>query len=67
MKKVCNVTNRYFDETSVRECKNDWVVQHYGVDGKCNVSIWICKKCKFREKPYDNIDGYVCNYGKDKK
>lgn len=63
---LCNVTNKQFNEMSVQRCKHPEVVKTYGVNGKCFVSVWICKKCKHSSRPDPAIDGYKCNYKGEK-
>lgn len=66
MNRLCNVTNKYFDEMSIRRCIHPEVVKTYGVNEKCFVSVWVCKKCKHKQKPIPGIDGYKCIYKGEK-
>lgn len=42
----CDVSGKLFRALSVRECHDEAVIRRYGVGGKCNVSLWVCRKCK---------------------
>lgn len=63
----CMVTNLEFNEFSVNRCNHPAVVASYGKDGICDVSVWICKKCQYAERPVPEIDGYKCNYREESK
>ena len=59
----CAVTGLSFASVSMRECPHEAVRRAYGGGGAVNVSIWVCKRCKYGEK--SKFDGGVkCVYGK---
>ena len=58
----CDVTGWLFSPISVRECHEPHVVKRYGVGGKCKVSVWICKTCKYGRRDIW-CDGWGCAYG----
>lgn len=58
----CDVTGKMFPPISVRECPEPHVIKRYGLGGKCNVSVLICKKCKYGKRD-DLCDGWGCVYG----
>ena len=43
----CDVSGFLFPSVSVRECREQHVVARYGTGGKVNVSVWVCKKCRY--------------------
>ena len=62
----CDVTGKLFPPISVRLCKEPHVVKKYGVGGVCNVSVLICKRCRYGER-HDLCDAWRCVYGLDEK
>lgn len=57
------VLNLYFAECAVRECPHPSVIKRYGTGGVANVSLYVCKKCKFKET-YEGYGGVGCTYGR---
>ena len=49
----------------MRECPEPNVRKKFAIGGKCTVSYWVCKQCKYR-KEFENHGGLGCDYGKDK-
>lgn len=63
---LCNVTGKMFSPCCVRECKEPHVVDRYGIGGKAMVSIYVCRKCKYKVKtPYCGALG--CGYGLEQR
>ena len=57
----CSVSGLKFASCAIRECKEPHVVRKFGNGGSCNVSIYICRHCKFHTKtPYCGAVG--CSY-----
>lgn len=59
---LCNVTGKMFAPVCVRECKEPHVVDRYGIGGKANVSIYVCRKCKYKVT-VQNCGALGCGYG----
>jgi hypothetical protein len=58
---LCNVTNKLFAPCTIRRCPEPHVIARYGVGGVCNVSVYICRKCKYKKK--DPLCGALeCGY-----
>jgi hypothetical protein len=62
----CDVTGLEFSSISVNRCHHPAVVASYGKGNKCNVSVWVCKKCQHAARPDPAIDGYKCIYKGEK-
>lgn len=43
----CDVSGLRFPKVAVRECKEPHILARYGTGGKVNVSVWVCRKCKY--------------------
>lgn len=61
-----NVRNQQFDEHVMRECPNPKIIEKYGQNGKCMVSVYTCLRCK-RAVHYQWHGGISCGYGKKKE
>lgn len=48
-----DVLHRMFAPILMRECPNEAVIRRYGTGGKANVSIYVCKKCRYGIKHRD--------------
>jgi len=58
----CDVSGHMFAPVCIAECKETHVVKRYGIGGRCMVSVYICRKCKYKVKdPYCGALG--CGYG----
>jgi len=57
----CDVTGKMFAPNCVVSCPEPHVIAKYGVGGKCNVSVWICRKCRY-VKTYKWHGGVSCGY-----
>ena len=44
----CDVTGREYHSCMVRECFHPQVLRRYGKNGKANVSIYVCRKCRHK-------------------
>ena len=42
----CDITRKQFYHGCVRKCRDEAVVRRYGVGGECNVSVWVCGRCR---------------------
>lgn len=58
-----DVLHQTFPQCCMRECPHPSVIKRYGVGGVANVSLYVCKKCKFSET-YDFHGGVGCTYGR---
>ena len=59
---LCNVTGKMFAQVCMRECKEPHVVEIYGIGGKAMVSVYVCRKCKYKvTTPFCGALG--CGYG----
>lgn len=54
-----DVTGKYFSDTMVRSCPEPHVIAKYGIGGVANVSVYTCRKCKYR-KEYKFHGGVSC-------
>lgn len=43
-----DVCGKMFRSDIVRSCPEPHVIKRYGVGGVANVSVWTCKRCKYR-------------------
>ena len=51
-----------------QKCPHPWVIEKYGIGGECVVSIYTCRKCRFRiEEDRLVYGGIICGYGKEEK
>ena len=57
-----DVNGNLYSPVSVRSCPEPHVIARYGTGGVANVSVWTCKKCKYRRE-YEFFGGLGCNYG----
>ena len=63
---LCNVTGKMYSPCCVKECKEPHVVERYGIGGKANVSIYVCRKCKYKvTTPFCGALG--CGYGLEQR
>lgn len=65
MAKRDDVLGRTFADCSVRQCPEPNVIRRFGMGGVANVSVYVCRKCKFR-KEYELHGGVGCTYELDK-
>lgn len=57
----CDVTGKMFAECCVRSCPHPKVIDRYGVGGKANVCVYVCRKCKHHIE-YKYHGGVNCGY-----
>lgn len=61
---LCNVSGKMFAPCTMRQCNEPHVVNRYGIGGICNVSIYVCRKCRYHKK--DPLCGALkCGYELD--
>lgn len=60
-----DVIGKPFAETTMRQCPEPHVINRYGVGGVANVSVYTCRRCKYR-KEYKLHGGVSCTYGLEK-
>ena len=56
-----DVLGKEFYAGCMRSCPHPKVIEKYGVGGKANVSVYVCRKCRFR-KEYKTHGGVSCEY-----
>ena len=56
-----DVLGKYFDPCCMRPCPEPHVIKRYGTGGKANVSVYVCKKCRY-VKTYRWHGGVSCGY-----
>lgn len=61
----CDVTGYTFPAVCVQECPSPAVVKKYGVGGKANVCIYVCRKCK-HAIPCEFFGGLRCGLKEQK-
>lgn len=44
-----DVLGKYFDPCCMRSCPEPHVIKRYGTGSKANVSVYVCRKCKYHE------------------
>lgn len=54
-----DVLHRMFAPILMRECPNEAVIRRYGTGGKANVSIYVCKKCRYGIK-HEMMGAWYC-------
>ena len=59
---LCNVTNKMFVPCAIQQCHEPHVIAKYGVGGVCNVSVYVCRKCKYK-LTVQNCGAIRCGYG----
>ena len=57
----CDVTGKMFTPMCVRSCPHPEVIKKYGVGGKCKVSVYVCRRCRY-VKTYPYHGGVSCGY-----
>lgn len=58
---VDDVIGRNFADSMVRSCPEPHVIKRYGTGGVAHVSVYTCRKCKYR-KEYELHGGVSCTY-----
>ena len=56
-----DVIGRNFADGMVRSCPEPHVIKRYGTGGVAHVSVYTCRKCKYR-KEYELHGGVSCTY-----
>lgn len=59
---LCAVQNREFSPCLMHDCKEPHVMDRYGTSGHCMVSIYVCRKCKYKDK-HPLCGALGCKYG----
>ena len=57
-----DVIGKMFGSGQMRQCPEPHVRERYGVGGIANVSVWTCKRCRYRTT-YKLHGGIGCSYG----
>lgn len=47
---MCDVSHNMFAPCVMRRCPHPKVIDRYGIGGEANVSIYVCRKCKYKVK-----------------
>ena len=42
-----DVNGKLFSPGCVRQCPEPHVIKKFGVGGVANVSVWVCRKCRY--------------------
>lgn len=58
-----DVLHLTFPKICMRECPHPQVIKQFGVGGVANVSLYVCRKCRYRET-YEGYGGVGCTYGR---
>lgn len=58
---LCDVTGKMFAPCAIQQCHEPHVVKRYGTGGVCNVSIYVCRKCKHK-LTFQNCGAIGCGY-----
>ena len=56
-----DVNGKYFAECLTRPCPHPSVIAKYGVGGVATVSVYTCRKCRYK-KEYQFHGGVSCTY-----
>ncbi len=56
-----DVLGKMFSPGCVRSCPHPGVVSKYGIGGKANVSVYVCRKCRYVVK-HKWMGGVSCGY-----
>ena len=54
-----DVCGRMFGQGMMRQCPEPHVIKRYGVGGVANVSVWTCKRCRYRIE-FEEHGGLAC-------
>ena len=57
----CDVSGKMFTPGCVRSCPEPHVIKKYGVGGVANVSVYVCRKCRYVIK-HKWMGGVSCGY-----
>ena len=57
-----DVIGKEFAACSMRTCPEPHVIKRFGTGGIANVSVYTCKRCKYRIE-YKTHFGVGCSYG----
>ena len=57
-----DVSGKVFGSGMMRKCPEPHVIKRYGVGGEANVSVWTCRRCKWK-KEFKWHGGLACGYG----
>lgn len=58
---VDDVIGKRFAPVCMRSCPHPKVIEKYGVGGVANVSVWVCRKCRYH-KNMEMFGGVKCEY-----
>ena len=56
-----DVIGKPFSVCMMRSCPEPHVIKRYGAGGVANVSVYVCRKCRYR-KEYELHGGVSCTY-----
>lgn len=56
-----DVIGKAFSDCLMRSCPEPHVIKRYGTGGVANVSVYVCRKCRYR-KEYELHGGVSCTY-----
>ena len=62
----CDVSGKLFSAGCVRSCPEPHVIKKYGVGGKANVSVYVCRMCRYQENT-KLFGGVKCKYLEQKE
>lgn len=57
----CDVSGKMFTPGCVRSCPEPHVIKKFGVGGVANVSVYVCRKCRYVIK-HPMMGGVSCGY-----
>lgn len=57
----CDVSGKMFTPGCVRQCPEPHVIKKFGVGGKANVSVYVCRKCRYVIR-HKWMGGVSCGY-----
>lgn len=61
-----DVIGKAFAPCAVRRCTEPHVVDRWGIGWVCNVSVYTCRKCKYKVK-HKYHGGLSCGYGMEQR
>lgn len=61
-----DTNGKMFSQCAMRSCPEPHVIARYGVGGVANVSVYTCRKCRYKVT-YKYHGGLGCGYGLEER
>lgn len=64
-KRMCDIDGQYYDADIMAKCSHPAVLERFGHNkAQADVSTYVCRRCKYGVKPYDDLNAVRCVYGR---